>query len=39
MHRRVRNTLESLAREINPVLRGWIAYYGQFTRAALSRLF
>ncbi|WP_448152717.1 group II intron maturase-specific domain-containing protein [Castellaniella caeni] len=39
VHKRIRNTLESLAWDVNPVLRGWITYYEQFTRAALSKLF
>jgi len=30
LHRRVGDTLESLAKAINPVLRGWRAYYGRF---------
>lgn len=30
LHRRVGNTLEQLAKAINPVLRGWLAYYGRF---------
>lgn len=30
LHRRVGHTLESLAEAINPVLRGWLAYYGRF---------
>lgn len=39
LHRRVQHTLESLADKINPVLRGWIAYYGRFNRAELGGLF
>jgi group II intron reverse transcriptase/maturase len=31
LHRRVGNTLEDLAEAINPVLRGWLAYYGRFS--------
>lgn len=30
LHRRVGSTLEELAAAINPVLRGWLAYYGRF---------
>lgn len=30
LHRRVGSTLEELAEAINPVLRGWLAYYGRF---------
>lgn len=39
LHTRVQHTLESLAAAINPVIRGWIAYYGQFNRAELFGLF
>ncbi|MDR0250874.1 MAG: group II intron reverse transcriptase/maturase [Burkholderiales bacterium] len=28
-------TLEEIARRINPVLRGWVAYYGRFYQSAL----
>jgi len=28
-------TLEDLARQINPMVRGWIAYYGRYHRSAL----
>jgi RNA-directed DNA polymerase len=28
-------TLDDIAREINPMVRGWIAYYGRYTRSAL----
>jgi len=28
-------TLDEIAREINPLVRGWFAYYGQFARSAL----
>ena len=31
----VESTLEQLAREINPVVRGWINYYGRFYPSAL----
>jgi len=30
LHRRVGSTLEEVAKAINPVLRGWLAYYGRF---------
>lgn len=30
LHRRVGNTREEMAEVINPVLRGWLAYYGRF---------
>ncbi len=39
LHLRTRTTLDDLAREINPVTRGWLNYYGQFHRSALSRTF
>ncbi|MGZ6838678.1 MAG: group II intron reverse transcriptase/maturase [Blastococcus sp.] len=35
IHRRTTWTLDDLAREINPVTRGWITYYGRFHRSAL----
>jgi hypothetical protein len=28
--------LADIARQLNPLLRGWIEYYGRFTRAALG---
>ena len=38
LHRRTSATLEDLARLVNPVVRGWMQYYGQFYRSALYRL-
>jgi RNA-directed DNA polymerase len=35
LHRRSGMTLEQLAREINPVVRGWMNYYGRFYPSAL----
>ncbi|MEW1914921.1 group II intron reverse transcriptase/maturase [Kitasatospora sp. NPDC085895] len=35
LHLRSDTTLEQLAREINPVVRGWINYYGRFHPTAL----
>ncbi|MFV0272115.1 MAG: group II intron maturase-specific domain-containing protein, partial [Macellibacteroides fermentans] len=32
-------SLETLAKSINPMLRGWITYYGQFYPTRLKRLF
>jgi RNA-directed DNA polymerase len=29
-------TLVDIARQINPLLRGWIGYYGRFSRGALG---
>jgi RNA-directed DNA polymerase len=31
--------LVDVAREINPVLRGWVTYYGRFQRSALHTVF
>ena len=31
MHRRIWHTIGSLAREINPIMRGWMQYYGRST--------
>ncbi len=39
LHRRVDKSLEDLARMFNPILRGWINYYGRFYRSALHRVF
>jgi len=39
LHRRTRTTLEDIAKLINPMLRGWINYYGKFTKSALRPLF
>ena len=39
LHRRVGSTLEELADAINPVLRGWLAYYGRFTIGELLVVF
>jgi group II intron reverse transcriptase/maturase len=36
LHRRVNGTEADLARMINPVVRGWMAYYGAFYRTALT---
>jgi len=38
LHRRVTSTQADLARMINPVVRGWMAYYGAFYRRALHPL-
>jgi group II intron reverse transcriptase/maturase len=38
LHRRVNATEADLARMINPVVRGWMAYYGAFCRHALHPL-
>jgi RNA-directed DNA polymerase len=38
LHLRTWHTIGSLAREIYPVVRGWIQYYGAFYRSALLPL-
>lgn len=35
LHRRVNSTGAELAGMINPIVRGWMAYYGTFYRTAL----
>jgi group II intron reverse transcriptase/maturase len=35
LHLRTGHSLEDLAREINPIVRGWMQYYGAFYRSAL----
>jgi hypothetical protein len=36
LHRRIFSTVEELARAINPIVAGWMAYYGRFYRSRLS---
>ena len=36
--RQTPGTLAEIARQINPLLRGWIGYYGRFSRSALAPL-
>ncbi|WP_308429120.1 group II intron maturase-specific domain-containing protein, partial [Streptomyces brasiliensis] len=38
LHRHVNSTEADLARWINPIVRGWMAYYGAFYRHELSAL-
>ncbi|MFI8087971.1 group II intron reverse transcriptase/maturase [Streptomyces sp. NPDC086080] len=38
LHRRVNSTEADLARKINPIVRGWMAYYGTHRRWELSAL-
>ena len=38
LHRWIGLTLAELARQINPVVRGWMQYYGAFYRSALHPL-
>ena len=33
LHRRTGHTLAELARRINPIVRGWMQYYGGFYRS------
>jgi RNA-directed DNA polymerase len=35
LHRRISHTFGDLARRINPIVRGWMRYYGAFYRSAL----
>jgi RNA-directed DNA polymerase len=39
LHRRTDKSLDELAQMVNPVLRGWINYYGHFRKSALYRTF
>lgn len=39
LHRRAGSTLEEVAKVINPVLRGWLAYYGRFNIGELLVVF
>jgi group II intron reverse transcriptase/maturase len=38
LHRRMGHTFSELARRINPIVRGWMRYYGAFYRSALCQL-
>ena len=38
IHKRIGSGLAELAEWINPVVRGWMNYYGQFGRSRLYRL-
>jgi RNA-directed DNA polymerase len=38
IRKRTEDTLDDIARELNPMVRGWIAYYGRYTRSALYPL-
>jgi RNA-directed DNA polymerase len=35
LHRQTRSTLEMIVRSINPIILGWINYYGSYCRSAL----
>jgi group II intron reverse transcriptase/maturase len=39
LHRRSDKSLDELAQRINPVVKGWINYYGHFYKSALYRTF
>jgi group II intron reverse transcriptase/maturase len=39
LHRRTDKSMDELAQMINPVLKGWINYYGRFRKSALYRTF
>jgi RNA-directed DNA polymerase len=39
LHRRSGQTLDDIARMINPILQGWINYYGRFYKSALYPTF
>ena len=38
IRKRTEVTLADIARELNPLLRGWIEYYGRYTPSALYPL-
>ena len=38
LRRRTELSLADIARQINPLLRGWIAYYGRYAPSALAPL-
>jgi group II intron reverse transcriptase/maturase len=38
LHRKVPLTMTEIAKKINPIIRGWIQYYGAFYRSALCPL-
>lgn len=38
LHRRTSTDLQALAKAINPIVRGWLNYYGRFNRTSLYRL-
>jgi group II intron reverse transcriptase/maturase len=39
VHRRTDKSLDEMAQMVNPVLRGWINYYGRYRKSALYRTF
>ncbi len=38
IHRKTGKTLDAIAEEINPVLRGWINHYGKFYKSELDKV-
>jgi len=38
IHRRTTLTLDDLARWLNPIVAGWMHYYGRFYRSAMAHL-
>ena len=38
IHRRTNLSLDDLARWLNPIVRGWMNYYGRFYRSAMAPL-
>ncbi|MCK1450793.1 hypothetical protein IVB36_07805 [Bradyrhizobium sp. 35] len=39
LRRRTHVSMAAIPRQLNPLLRGWIKYYGRFTRAPLGQSF
>jgi RNA-directed DNA polymerase len=39
IRRRTHVTVAEIARQLNPILRGWIEYYGRYTPSALLKIF
>ena len=37
LHRRISDTIETLAKRVNPYLRGWINYYGKYYRSEIGK--
>ncbi|MEM7403162.1 MAG: group II intron maturase-specific domain-containing protein [Myxococcota bacterium] len=39
MHRHIQADIEEIARSYNPVLSGWLEYYGRYSRSELETVF
>jgi len=39
LQRKTEKSLQELAEDVNPILRGWINYYGQYRRSGLYPVF